>query len=108
MKAGVALNPHTPVAVLQDVLQEIDLVCLMSVNPGFGGQIFIESTYAKIQQLQHMIALQDTKTIIEIDGGVNLENTAQLWKAGAQVLVAGHSVFSAPDPSDMIDQLLQL
>lgn len=108
MKAGIALNPHTPVTVLQDILQEIDLVCLMSVNPGFGGQMFIERTYAKIQELQQMIETQQVKTLIEVDGGVNLQNTAQLWKAGAQVLVAGHSIFSAPDPMAMIDQLLKL
>ena len=108
MKAGIALNPHTPVALLHDILQEIDLVCLMSVNPGFGGQIFIENTYTKIQQLQQMIKMQGAQTLIEVDGGVNLQNTAKLWQAGAQVLVAGHGIFSAPHPADIIEQLLKL
>lgn len=108
IKAGIALNPHTSVAVLHDILQEIDLVCLMSVNPGFGGQIFIENTYTKIQQLQQMIKMQDTKTLIEVDGGVNVQNAAQLWQAGAQILVAGHSVFSAPHPANRIEQLLKI
>jgi len=105
MQAGVALNPHTPVALLEDLLPEIDLVCLMSVNPGFGGQSFIERTYAKVEQLSAMILQQNTSTKIEIDGGVSSANAAKLIAAGADVLVAGSFVFRSEDPLTTIEQL---
>ena len=102
-QAGVALNPHTPVNLLQDIIQDVDMVCLMSVNPGFGGQKFIEQTYQKIKALK-MLAMthgrEDLK--IEIDGGVTKDNAAALVEAGANVLVAGSAVFKAPDPKEMI------
>lgn len=104
-QAGVALNPHTPVTGLEDILTELDLVCLMSVNPGFGGQKFIEHTYKKIRQLKQMIQRVNSPALIEIDGGVNLSNAAPLVQAGADVLVAGNLVFSAPDPLNVIQQL---
>lgn len=99
MKAGVALNPHTPVESLKDVLTEIDLVCIMSVNPGFGGQSFIEKTYDKVKALRTMADEVGHPLLIEIDGGVSLENASALVQAGADVLVAGSSVFRAADPS---------
>ncbi|MGB0375817.1 MAG: ribulose-phosphate 3-epimerase [Flavobacteriaceae bacterium] len=105
MQAGVALNPHTPVSLLEDLLPEIDLVCLMSVNPGFGGQSFIERTYAKVEQLSAMILQQNTSTKIEIDGGVSSANAAKLIAAGADVLVAGSFVFRSEDPLTTIEQL---
>jgi ribulose-phosphate 3-epimerase len=105
LKAGIALNPHTPVSILQDILQEVDLVCLMSVNPGFGGQKFIPHTLEKIKQLRQMIQEKGGTTLIEIDGGVTLENATSLIQAGADVLVAGSTVFKANDPIDMIKQL---
>lgn len=98
MKAGVALNPHTNVDVLEDVIQDIDLVCIMSVNPGFGGQSFIENTYAKVEKLKALINKKNTATLIEIDGGVTHKNAKQLVDAGADVLVAGSYVFGAQDP----------
>jgi ribulose-phosphate 3-epimerase len=98
MKAGVALNPHTNVALLEDVINDIDLICLMSVNPGFGGQSFIEKTYDKIKQLKEMITRNGATTLIEIDGGVTDKNAKQLVEAGADVLVAGNYVFRAADP----------
>ncbi len=104
-KAGVAINPHTPVSVLENVIQDIDLVCLMSVNPGFGGQKFIEHTYNKMQDLKQLMAKRSSKALIEIDGGVNRENAPLLKKAGADVLVAGNFVFSASDPKQVIAQL---
>ncbi len=97
-QSGVALNPHTPVWVLEDVIQEIDLVCLMSVNPGFGGQKFIEHTYLKIKQLQEICTRNQAHPLIEIDGGVGEQNILQLYEAGANVMVAGSSVFRATDP----------
>ncbi len=106
MQAGVALNPHTPVSVLEDILEETDLVCLMSVNPGFGGQKFIENTVEKIKKLRKMIDERQLKTIIEIDGGVNLHNARKLKDAGADVLVAGNCVFGADDPTQMIEDLI--
>ena len=105
MKTGVALNPHTPVQVLKDTLADIDLVCMMSVNPGFGGQSFIENTYNKIGELKEMIERQNTKTLIEIDGGVSDKNAAKLVHAGADVLVAGSFVFGSDDPVKTIADL---
>jgi ribulose-phosphate 3-epimerase len=107
-KAGVALNPHTPVAVLEDLIEDIDLVCLMSVNPGFGGQKFIYQSVAKTRKLRDMIIIANAGTLIEIDGGVGLQNAESLLQAGADVLVAGSSVFSAPDPLATIAQLKAL
>jgi ribulose-phosphate 3-epimerase len=98
MQAGVAVNPHTPVSLLKDVLSDIDLVCLMSVNPGFGGQSFIPNTLQKIKQLREMIDERGLKVKIEIDGGVTEENAQQIMNAGADVLVAGSTVFKSPDP----------
>ena len=105
MLAGVALNPHTPVSALQDVLLDLDLVCLMSVNPGFGGQSFIPQTFQKVKQLRAMLQEAGSKAFIEIDGGVNANNAAALKEAGADVLVAGNSVFKAADPVGMIAEL---
>lgn len=105
MKAGVAVNPHTPVAALEDIIADIDLVCMMSVNPGFGGQKFIPHTLKKIAQLKEMIRQTGSKALIEIDGGVTLENAGEIVKAGADVLVAGNTVFSAPDQKEMIKKL---
>lgn len=108
MKAGVALNPHTSVALLEDVINDIDLVCLMSVNPGFGGQSFIENTYQKVAQLKALIHKKQAATLIEIDGGVTSNNAQQLVKAGADVLVAGSFVFKSPTPAATIANLKQL
>lgn len=105
MKAGVSLNPHTPVEVLQDILRDIDLVLLMSVNPGFGGQSFIENTYNKVKRLKSMIRQQNTDVIIEIDGGVNLETGKKLLEAGADALVAGSFVFGSENPTKTIADL---
>lgn len=104
-KAGVALNPHTPVALLSDIIDEIDLVCLMSVNPGYGGQQFIPQTVTKTRQLSDMLRLHHSKALIEIDGGVSLSNAATLLEAGADVLVAGSTVFGSADPRDTISKL---
>ena len=108
MKAGVALNPHTNVSVLEDVIKDIDLVCIMSVNPGFGGQSFIEQTYKKVKQLKEMIVKNGAPTLIEIDGGVTSKNALQLTEAGADVLVAGNFVFKAENPTQTIADLRQL
>ena len=108
MKAGVALNPHTPVHVLEDIAQELDLVCLMSVNPGFGGQKFIENTYKKIKQLVALREQTNARFVIEIDGGVCNTNHKALVEAGADVLVAGSAVFKAEDPVAMISELKTL
>lgn len=97
-KAGVALNPHTPVSVLEDLIEDIDLVCIMSVNPGFGGQKFIYQTLPKTRQLRDLITTRNASALIEIDGGVGLHNAESLLQAGADVLVAGNSVFGAKDP----------
>ena len=105
MKAGVALNPHTPIEVLKELIFEIDVVCIMSVNPGFGGQKFIAHTYEKVKALKQLIVQQNASTLIEIDGGVTLENAAALVAAGADVLVAGTTVFKAADPIQMIASL---
>lgn len=107
MKAGVALNPHTPVHVLEDVIQDIDLVLIMSVNPGFGGQKFIEQTYAKVRKLKAMIVEQDSKAIIEIDGGVTDKNASELIEAGADALVAGSYVFGSENPKETMDKLYE-
>ena len=106
MKAGVALNPHTSVNLLKDVIKDIDVVCVMSVNPGFGGQKFIEHTYDKVRALKQMIVDAGSTTLIEIDGGVTEHNASALVKAGADVLVAGTTVFKAADPKAMIVTLL--
>ena len=105
MKAGVALNPHTNVEQLEPTLEEIDLVCLMSVNPGFGGQVFIEGTYRKVEKLKSMITKAGLETKIEIDGGVTSANATQLIDAGADVLVAGSFVFKAKNPTQIIADL---
>lgn len=97
MQAGVTLNPHTPVELLEDIIIETDLVLLMSVNPGFGGQKFIENTYNKVERLCKLIKRRNAHTLIEVDGGVSAANAAQLYAAGADVLVAGNAVFAAPD-----------
>lgn len=108
MKAGVALNPHTNVDLLEDVIQDIDLVCLMSVNPGFGGQSFIENTYTKVAKLKALIQSRNASTLIEIDGGVTSLNAKTLADAGADVLVAGSFVFSAKNPTETIHQLKEM
>ncbi len=105
MLAGVSLNPHTPVSVLEDIIHDLDLVLIMSVNPGFGGQSFIENTYKKIVQLQKMIAEHKAKTIIEVDGGVNDINIRKLEEAGATAFVAGSFVFGAKNPGEVISRL---
>lgn len=106
--AGVVLNPHSPVALLEDIITEADLVMLMSVNPGFGGQSFIEGTLGKITALKELLERKNTNAMIEVDGGVTLENAPSLVKAGAQVLVAGNTIFSNPDPGLVIHTLKSL
>lgn len=108
MKAGVALNPHTNVSLLEDIINDIDLVCIMSVNPGFGGQSFIERTYDKIKQLKEIIIRNGASTLIEIDGGVSDKNAVQLVEAGADVLVAGNYIFRAADPVATVADLKKL
>lgn len=105
MKAGVALNPHTPIAVLEDIITDLDLVCIMSVNPGFGGQSFIENTYKKVSQLKELITKTGAPTLIEIDGGVTNKNAKELVDAGADVLVAGSFVFGSEKPTETISNL---
>jgi len=105
MKAGVALNPHTNVSVLEDIIQDVDLVCLMSVNPGFGGQSFIENTYNKVTKLKQIITAKNSKALIEIDGGVTDANARKLLDCGADVLVAGSFVFKSTNPINTIKQL---
>ena len=105
MKAGVALNPHTNINVLEDTIQDIDLVCIMSVNPGFGGQSFIENTYDKVTALKKMITRKNAATLIQIDGGVTSANARKLLDAGADVLVAGSFVFKADNPTQTINDL---
>ena len=105
MKAGVALNPHTPVALLEDIIQEVDVLLLMSVNPGFGGQSFIENTYKKVRQAKTLIEQSGASTLIEIDGGVSLKNAKALVEAGADALVAGSFVFNAANPTQTIADL---
>ncbi|MBU1012955.1 MAG: ribulose-phosphate 3-epimerase [Bacteroidetes bacterium] len=108
MKAGVVLNPHTPVHVLEDIITELDLVLLMSVNPGFGGQKFIENTFNKISKLKKLIKDNKANTLIEIDGGVTLQNAPKLINAGANVLVAGNTVFASQNPEQTIAELKQI
>lgn len=108
MKAGVTLNPHTPVELLEDILPELDMVLLMSVNPGFGGQKFIEQTYSKISRLRAMIERKKLQTLIEVDGGVNLANAAKLYECGADVLVAGNAVFKSDDVEKTIAEFKSL
>ena len=107
-KAGVAINPHTSVDLLRDVVDELDLVCVMSVNPGFGGQRFIENTYSKVMRLREMLNSKGSKALIEIDGGVNLQNAPLLIEAGSDILVAGSFVFSSLDPLATIAELKAL
>ncbi|MCZ8070009.1 MAG: ribulose-phosphate 3-epimerase [Cytophagales bacterium] len=108
IKAGVAVNPHTPIDLLKDIIADVDLVCLMSVNPGFGGQKFIENTYQKVKELRQLINQRQSSALIEIDGGVNEKNAKPLIDAGANVLVAGNFVFSAPRPKEVISNLKAL
>ncbi len=108
MKAGVAINPHTPVTSLMDVLHEVDIVCIMSVNPGFGGQSFIPHTLTKIKELKQIIKERNLPVLIEIDGGVTLDNAPAIMKAGADVLVAGSTVFKSVDPTTTIAALHKL
>jgi ribulose-phosphate 3-epimerase len=108
LKAGIAINPHTPLSSIEEVLADADLVCIMSVNPGFGGQKFISSSLDKISRLKELILKKSLTTLIEVDGGVTLENAQQIVKAGADVLVAGNTVFSAPDPIKMIHDLKKI
>ena len=105
MLAGVALNPHTPVSLLSDVIKDIDVVCIMSVNPGFGGQSFIDNTYDKVRELKAMILAKNANTKIEIDGGVNANNAPKLVEAGADILVAGSFVFKSENPIQTIEGL---
>lgn len=104
-KAGIVLNPATPVLMLEDIIEDVDLVLLMSVNPGFGGQKFINNTYKKIAETKDLILSNNSTALIEIDGGVNIDNASKLFDAGADVLVAGNAVFSAEDPAKMIELL---
>lgn len=105
MKAGVTLNPHTPVAMLEDIVREVDLILLMSVNPGFGGQSFIENTYSRIEQLKNLIVQKKSKALIEVDGGVTDKNAGQLFSAGADMLVSGSFIFKSEDPVETINRL---
>lgn len=105
MKAGVTLNPHTPVSLLEDIIQELDMVLLMSVNPGYGGQRFIEHSVEKVKELKKLVDRKGLSTLIEVDGGVNAETGKRLVDAGADVLVAGNYVFKSPDPVETIRQL---
>ena len=108
MKAGVSLNPHTPISVLEDIINDLDLVLLMSVNPGFGGQSFIENTYKKASQLKALIEFSNAETIIEVDGGVTSKNIEKLSEAGVDAFVAGSFVFKSENPSQTIDDLKSL
>lgn len=108
MKASVCLNPHTSVALLEDIIQDLDMVLLMSVNPGFGGQTFIENTYRKVSALKELIQRNNSKALIEVDGGVNFEVGKKLYEAGADILVAGSFVFGSDNPVDIISKLKSL
>jgi ribulose-phosphate 3-epimerase len=105
MKAGVALNPHTPVEQLNDIIEDVDLVLLMSVNPGFGGQKFIENTFEKVAGLREMIDYSDSEALIEVDGGISIKNAKRLIEAGADVLVAGNAIFKSKNPIETIKAL---
>lgn len=105
IKAGVALNPHTPISAIEEIIADVDLVCIMSVNPGFGGQKFIPATVAKIKQLKELITVKNSSALIEVDGGVTLENASSIVQAGADVLVAGNTVFASSSPIETIKQL---
>ena len=105
MKAGVALNPHTPIHHIKDIIQDVDLVCLMSVNPGFGGQSFIENTFSKTMELKQLVNENQNDCLIEIDGGVTDQNAAQLISSGADILVSGSHVFKSDDPLEKINTL---
>jgi ribulose-phosphate 3-epimerase len=105
IKASVCLNPHTPVSVLEDIISDLDMVLLMSVNPGFGGQAFIENTYKKVKQLKALIVKNNPDCLIEVDGGVNSETGKLLFDAGADVLVAGSFVFNSENPAETISKL---
>jgi ribulose-phosphate 3-epimerase len=105
MKAGVALNPHTPISSIEEIIADVDLICVMSVNPGFGGQKFIPATLAKIKQLKALITAKKSSALIEVDGGVTLENAGSIIQAGADVLVAGNTVFASSSPIETIKQL---
>ena len=105
MKAGVAINPHTSIKLLEDTIQDIDIVIIMSVNPGFGGQSFIENTYQKVTDLKELIKRKNAKTLIEIDGGVNAKNAKKLVDLGADILVAGSFVFKSENPTETIKKL---
>lgn len=107
VKAGVSLNPHTPVNSLSEIITDLDLVLIMSVNPGFGGQVLIENSYKKIAELRRMIDSSGSKALIQVDGGVDLSNARRLFDAGVNILVAGTTVFHADDPASMIDSLLK-
>ena len=107
MKGGVVLNPSSPVCLLEDIIQECDMVLLMSVNPGFGGQKFIENTYAKVRQLRELCNRKNPQCLIEVDGGVNLQNAPRLFEVGADVLVAGNAVFKSADPQQTIHDMKQ-
>ena len=108
MSPGVAINPSTPVSLLKDILPELDLVLVMSVNPGFGGQAFIPHSLQRVKELKELIVQTGSKALIEVDGGINLETGANMVKAGADILVAGSSIFSAPNPSQMIREMKNL
>jgi len=108
MKAGIALNPHTPVFLLEDIIQDTDMVCIMGVNPGFGGQKFIENTYHKISELKNLILRKQAKTLIEIDGGVDHQNAPRLISEGADVLVTGSAIFDSIDPAESVLKLKQI
>ena len=105
MKAGVTLNPHTPVSLLEDIIEMVDLVLIMSVNPGFGGQKFIENTYKRVEQLRNLIERKNSKALIEVDGGISTDNSAQLYEAGADVLVSGSFIFKSNNPVQTISDL---
>jgi ribulose-phosphate 3-epimerase len=105
MKVGVAVNPHTPIFLLQDIIKEIDFVLLMSVNPGFGGQEFIHQTYKKLEDTKNLILKKDSSALIEVDGGINLENSSLLFKNGADILVSGTTIFSDSNPKEIIHRM---
>jgi ribulose-phosphate 3-epimerase len=106
-RAGVALNPHTPISLLNDIINELDLVLIMSVNPGFGGQKFIQNTYQKVEELRNLIIRKNSSALIEVDGGVDLTNYKKLLNAGANALVAGNAVFATPNPIETIEKFKQ-